>query len=769
MLERQQHTIMSNATNEQEGNPTSTTQNLDQALDAHHALNEPDDTSTASSAAEEPSNKQTSSMGGFTSFDIAHRFFPVSETSRRIVTRFLRDPTASYYKLLRNMYSTAEPINDWLSPTHLDDFDAENYDLDTESEHMASLHAEKALVEPAFVHYANIPGQKLALDPAVITDQVGAESVLASKLFDPRSRQIIQETRATSEAVSVLNSALNHGIGTSMAGPLCTMMTAFATEFRSLSQVLSMECEPPERIVFHKASFQSTWRSQSSFVIWTSTGWFMTTQSHYIELTDGLLHKPDQAALWLFALTLRRVPFKTVHVYNCPIKAKTITVSGTGQIEVVDHEPPINSQSGADEADLEEDLGVGEGTETDEADEPSTEDVDWAVTLVQRLGSLYGHEDYPIDIPVMMRALGQVLRWSQHLLAGSGSTTAAYKLMAATSYTQFSECESDEGKTCPNLHLNCWNATPGSTITECSAVNPLVLWAYMNKMVALDPQEEPLPLNTTPHGVGMVATVFNIAMRAHSEIAISQAGLDVYFTLANLPSSPDSEMRFHHQQLVQSSIDSHSSVTINCGIRTKVGNPDSLVCQLYSVFIGYYARNKRCLSANTLPLWLVNVLSGEAQMMPPRGEVTVSRVVAPPPWSGDGLDDMVTETTDHDVFWTWGPSFPRSPDLYTYIDGKYGKPSMLCANAYIQPDVYNMDTYSQTATMMLVPKKYLYAHRVSTFALTPHDCTAECVAPLTHMRIPQGSVPVRDRPPMMLGDAASLLNSAFRRVVDGNH
>jgi len=652
----------------------------------------------------------------------------------------------------------------WLSPIELEDFDPKTYDFeepDGETDkHIAELLTNQALVQTCFVDYTNIRGPRHALRPSVITEQVGAESILVSKLYHERSRQAIADNRATSEAISVLNSALQHGVGTSLAGPFCTLLTAFATEFRSLSPMTLGEYAAPLKIVCHRDSFQSSWRSQSSFSIWTSSGWFATTQSHYVELTDALLHKPDQAALWLFALTLRRVAFQTLHVYSCPIEAESITVSGAGVIAVVDDESQPDSQSDAGASDLED--GDGEP-------ETSADDLIWAVTLVSRLVSLYGHDDHPLDQPVMKRALGQVLRWAQHLVAGSGSMTAAYQLMALTSYTQFSECESDEDKECPDLHLNCFNATPGSTIARCGPVNPLVLWAYMNEMVALDPEEEPLPLNTTSHGVGMMATMFNIAMRTHSELATSAAGLDIYYTLCALPSSPDSELRFHHQQLALSAIDSLAPVLAGSGIAVKVGDPDTPVSQLYSTLVGCYVRDKLCLASNTLPLWLVSVLSGETQVVPARGEVSVSRVVAPPPVAGDSLDDLVTETTSHSVFWTWGPSYPRAPDLYTYIDRRFGKPSMLCANAYVHDGVYTKDTYDQTATMMIVPKHYLYSAEVRTFALTPHDCTAECVAPLTHMRIPQGSIPVRDRPPMMLGDATSLLNSAFRRDVDGSH
>jgi len=776
---------MSEAFTEHEGDLTSTTQTLDHAIDAHHAQNEPDDSTTASSAAEEPLNIQTSSMGGFTSYEIAHRYFPVSATARQIVTRFLRNPTASYYKLIKNLYVGAMSTEVWLLPRHLEDFNPETYsfeeqpdidenedeDFTTIGPRVALLQKVKTLVRPCFVDYTNIRGPTLALEPSVITEQVGAESILVSKLFHERSRQIIAKVGATSEAISVLNSALNHGVGTSLAGPLCTLLTAFATNLDSLSQMHNSEYVAPLKIVCHRDTFQSSWRSQASFSIWISSGWFTTTQSHYIELTDELLHKPDQAALWLFALTLRRVAFHTLHLYNCPIEAESITISGSGEIEVVDGESQPNSQSGADASDLEEESPLDDASQPDSVDEPeaSAEDVLWAVTLASRLASLYGHVDHPLDVPVMERALGQVLRWAQHLVAGSGSMTAAYKLMALTSYTKFSECESDEGKKCPNIHLNCFNATPGSTIAECGPVNPLVLWAYMNKMIALDPGEEPLPLNTTSHGVGMMATMFNIAMRTHSELATSAVGLDIYYTLCALPTTRDSELRFHHQQLALGAIDSLAPVLTGSGIRVKVGDPDTPVSQLYSTLIGCYVRDKLCLATNTIPLWLISVLSGETQVVPSRGDVSVSRVVAPPPVTGDSLDDMATETTNQSVFWTWGQAYPRSPDLYTYIDRRFDKPSMLCARAYVHNDVYNMDTYDQTATMMIVPKHYLYSTEVRTFALTPHDCTSECVSPLTHMRIPQGAIPVRDRPPMMLGDATSLLNSAFRRDVDGSH
>ena len=105
VLVRQQHTIMSGAASEQEGGPTSATQGLDRALGAHRALGGLDDVSAASSAAEGSSSRQASGMGGFASFDVAHRFFPVSGTSRRVVARFLHGPTASCCGLLGGVYS----------------------------------------------------------------------------------------------------------------------------------------------------------------------------------------------------------------------------------------------------------------------------------------------------------------------------------------------------------------------------------------------------------------------------------------------------------------------------------------------------------------------------------------------------------------------------------------------------------------------------------------------------------------------------------------
>jgi len=738
---------MSNAHNEQEGTPTSTTQSLEQALEGHHAHKEPDGQSVASSAAEEPSTTNTSSLGGSTPFEIAHRFLPTSATARQIVRRFLRNPTASYYKLVNNIYSDVELCEELFDLEVMEDDNAQGA---------------KTLVHACFSNYANVAGPVHALKPSVITEQVGAESVLVTKVFDSRSRELITSTRATIEAITVLQTALTHGTGTSLAGPLCTLMTAQATGLRSLTrQPLIQRHAPPKKLVFHKESFQSSWRSQSSFEIWTSSGWYTTTRSHYIELTDPLLHKPDQGALWLFALTLRDTPFEVVHIYNCPISADTIAIGG-GAFTVDGHEHVPNSQSGADEAELTEEAGS-------DASEPSfnEEDREWASTIASRFAALYGHEDYELDEEVTERALGQVLRWAQHLLAGSGSMTGAYKLMALTSYVKFSDHEEEDDEL-RNLHLNCFNATPEATVTECGAANPLVLWGYMNSMVALDPREEPLPLNTTTHGYGMMATMFALALRAHSELKLSHVGLDIFYTLTGLPSEPDSELRFHHQQLAQSSIDAVAPVLSETGVRVTVGDPDSRVCRLYSSIIGDYARARLCLSTNTLPLWLLSVLSGEAQIVPARGEVTVARQIAPAPTVGNGPQDLVTETTGRSVYMTWGPDFPRSPDLHTYINGEYGRPSILCSGL-VKSDVYKRDEYEQTGTMLLVPQHHLYSSIVRTFASTPHDCTSECIAPLTHLRVPQGSVPVRERPPMMLGEATSLLSTAFRGGVDGSH
>lgn len=567
-----------------------------------------------------------------------------------------------------------------------------------------------ATLPMAILDVSTRPSHGFGLTAHVLTDNTAMEAVLGSKLFDRKFADSLQVARVLSSAVSALNALLESGIGTSLARPLYYLLSLLASDGHTPPSPESWM--PPYQdyisgeggFVFHVESFRDSWRGTDAFQMWSASAWSATTTEVHVELSDLVLEDPVCAAVWVVAISQRRTAHAAVHIYNVP--------------------------------------GTDEG-----------HDGLWTANFFRAL------REHPTTAEVSkryLRAAGRVLRWAQDLVAGSGSMSGAFWLTALAHGHGFTDGEQ-------NVLLNAANTVVGSERVYGPGVNPLVLWAYQQRFVQLDPGLEPYPYFTRAGDVAKFFSVYHFAVRAGLESRFAERGLDLMFTLSPLPSDEGRhDVTLHHEQLEQSKRASLegllplSGVSLGPAEQFKLES-DSLVESLY---------NADVVPSNTLPIWLVALCSGEQQPYDLGGEVAVARR---PPVSGqsraassDVPVSLVTEVTGRSVFVTYGPEERCAPRVYLHSGGAYVSATPVRAVDLVSEECYEPETFDDLATIYVVPKTVLFKGDLRVFVATPPDCSASMVTALTHVRIPYGEVTVSDRPMLSLGDASTMLGDAFR-------
>jgi hypothetical protein len=653
--------------------------------------------SAGSAASETPPDAQEPlrSMGGRTPFTVSShlvKFDPVTEV---IITRYLRDPTASYLTLINNAYTTCYMKHNYMNA----------HDVLTEA---------GTVVTPSILESSSRQGPSAALDPRVVTESVAMESVLSSKLFDEKSRRTVEKARVLSEAVKTLLSALESGRGTSLGSTMHFLFTGMATHWRCMDD---MEQYAPKFCTAKKETFQESWKSNAAFNIWTSIGWGDTSSINYIELTDSLIKQPRHAAVWVLANSMRRTPFEQVVIYDSGRDTETLPLNYVGR---------------------------------DTAD--SDDDREWIADFNEAKDELLSGDGLS---PATRKAVGEVTRWAQHLLAGSGSTTGAFILMALANYQTF-ECPAG------NLPLNYHNSIVGTETILGPERNPLVTWALQHKMVTLDAADEPYPQSITPQNVGSIATVVSVALRAGFETRMSNGGLDIFYTIHGLQ-SPPGEIATHHEQLAAAKRDMILSELQGTGIDMVSTVGDEMNAGNKAVIKDL--QSHRCVPANTIPIWLVSTLSGQEGLYPVVDEVKVKRELPPEVKDyknvdGTRPDCMVTRLSGR-IFWTDGPSVrahQAQPEVHVVSRGRFVKPVQIES-----PVLFHTPHLQTIGTMFVIPTKTLFNSQLDMFAETPFDCSGSMITPLTHLRVPVGVVRPEHRKMVSLGAAVDDLTDAFRR------
>jgi hypothetical protein len=675
--------------------PVQPTTNPPTAADQGPAA-EPEDTLRAPEA-------EAQVMGSAHSLHVHNSYLPRPQLTQAIINNYLSDPMASHWDYIVTAYDRKIVSGGKIERFEVDPGEGE--DLEEPFQVQMPL---------AVLDISNKPAQGFGLTAQVMTDQVAMVASLGSKIFDSRFAQQLVQPRVLDSALNALSHLLENGQGTSLARPLYYLLSLHLADGPMVPGNMLQHLPPMQLyeegeggFVVHFESFKASWVQPAAFEVWSASAHAATTTETHIELSEGILLNPINAAVWVTAVALRRNPLTAIHLYNVP------------------------------------------------------DDPQWMVDFITHIEHAH---DQPAVGARYLRAAGLVLHWAQELVAGSGSMSGALWLCALT-HAHIRETDNSD----TYMWTNALNTIAGSEIVYGPPTNPLVLWAYQQRYVELDSALEPIPYCTRKSDTARLISVYFVAVLAGTEAKLADQGYDYCYQLTPLtdpdPAGGSNDLRLHHEQLEQAKRHAMEELFPLSGIRLRAvkgwqHRADSLAAEI---------EEAACVSLTSVPVWLIAQWSGRPQPFNMGSDINVER--KPPLRCRDATVDpqliptsVVTETTNRKVFATVGTTDRCRPRVFLHSEGKYVGLTVVQLSGLLQDGIYDEETYEdEPATMSLVPTTQLFGQDVRVFAATPHDCMSNMVAPLTNVRVPADKVTAAHRQPLPLGKAAEAYGAVFFR------